>query len=140
MLRRLFAALENFPSHSQSLPTFRNIFALLWRASWESTAPLSLRVARGVVVQEIPMVLRKRKSISLTLAFAHGAVRCYWGNFDLSERPFVTIDKVMFELWSEQEGIEGHTEENLENWKRFRLAVMEKEQLDLANLNGHVPT
>ena len=142
MLQRLFAALENFPSHSQSPPYFYKSLLLLLLASKKSKTPLSLRVAREVVVQEIPTVLRKRKLISFALGLAQSAVlySVPWDHFDLSERPFVKIDKVMLELWSEQEGVEGRTQENLLKWKEFRSEVMEYYGIDLATLNGHLPT
>jgi len=142
MLQRLFAALEDFPSHFQSPPWLGNIFLLLSGASKESMTPISLKLAREVVVQGIPTVLRKRKLISFALGLGQSAVlySVPWDHFDLSERPFVKIDKVMLELWSEQEGGEGRTEENLLKWKEFRLKVMKYHGIDLATLNGHLPT
>jgi len=141
MFQRLFAALENCPSYSQSLPNFEYILWLLSASSSDSTAPLSLRVAREVVVQGIPTVLRKTKSVSLAIALAHGIVGRYWDHFDFSERPFVTIDKIILEMWSEQEGAEGRTEENLQEWKRFRSTAMDwPSSVDLAVLNGPLPT
>ena len=143
MLQRLFAALENFPSHSQSPPEFYSIVRVLRDASENSMTPLSLKVACEVVVQGIPTVLRETKSISLALALAQSAVQLFlwWGHFDLSERPFVKLDKDMLELWSEQEGVEGRTEENLQKWQEFRSEVLEwPYNIDLAVLNGPLPT
>jgi len=142
MLQRLFAALESFPSHFQSLPNFEYILWLLSASYSDSTTPLSLRVAREVVVQGIPTVTRKTKPIFLALALAQSAVQLlvWWDHFDLSERPFVTVDKAMLELWSEQEGVEGWTEENLQKWKRFRSDAMSWRHVNLADLNGPLPT
>jgi len=141
MLQQLFATLENFPSHSQSLPSFYYILLLLLMAFRDSTTSLSLRVARDVVVQRIPTVVRERKSISLALALAQGAVELGgWNHFNLTEIPFVTIDKVILEIWSEQEDVEGWTEENLRKWKRFRSDVMSWRHFNLADLNGPLPT
>ena len=141
MLHRLFAALKNFPAHSKSPPDFFYILGLLWNVSRDFTTPLSLRVAREVVAQGIPTVLRKTKSISLALALAQEVVGGYWGSFVLSEWPFVTIDKIILEMWSEQEGAEGRTEENLQEWKRFRSTAMDwPSSVDLAVLNGPLPT
>jgi len=141
MLQRLFAALENFPSHSQSPPDFLCIAILLRDTSNASTTSLSLKVARDVIVQGIPTVLRKNKSISLALALAQGAAGWHWYHFDLSERPFVKLDKVMLELWSEQEGVEGRTEENLQKWQEFRSEALEwPYNINLAVLNGPLPT
>jgi len=140
MLQRLFAALENFPSHSQSPPDLKYNAVLLLVASRDSKTPLSLKVAREVVVQGIPTVLRKAKSISLALALAKGAVRWYWDHFYLGERPYVTVDKFMLDIWSEQNGVEGRTEENLEKWKELRSHVMDNDRVNLDNLNGSLPT
>jgi len=142
MLQRLFAALEYFPSHSQSPPKFYSIFRLLSEASIHSTTPLSLKVVREVVVQRIPTVLRKTKSISLALALAQSAVHrfVWWDHFNLSEWPSVTLDKVMLEIWSECEGVEGRTEENLKDWKEFRSYSLRWRGVNLADLNGSLPT
>jgi len=140
MLQRLFAALEDFPSHSQSPPDFQCIVGLLRTAPWNSTTPLSLRVARQVVVQGIPMVIRKTKSISLALAILQGVVKHLWSHFDLSDRPYVTLDKVMLELWSEQNGVEGRTQESSLEWKEIRSRVMREDEVDLDSLNRSLPT
>ena len=63
-----------------------------------------------------------------------------WGQFDISERPFVTLDKIMLEIWSEQEVAEGRTEESLLKWQEIRSKVREIYGIDLATLNGHLPT
>ena len=143
ILQRLFAALENFPSHSQSPPYFFYICGLLLGASKVSTTTLSLRVAREVVVQGITTVMRKTKSISLALALALAQSATPWvissGYLEISERPFVKIDKVMLELWSEQEGVEGRTQENLEIWQESRLMAMDKYSINLEDLNGSLP-
>jgi len=141
MLQRLFAALEDFPSRLQQPPDFINIVRLLRDASRDSTNPLSRDVAREVVVQGIPTVLRKAKSISLASALAQGAVEWYWNHLDLNERPFVTVDKAMLEIWSEQEGVEGQTEENLSKWKEFRSKALGwPSYVNLAALDGPLPT
>jgi len=140
MLQRLFVALKNFPSHSQSPPHLYYIFNPLWIASGHSATPLSRKVAREVVVQGIPAVLRKTKSISLALALGQGAVHLHWDHFDLDERPFITAHKVMLEIWSEQEGVEGRTEENLSKWKELRSDAMGWKNVNLADLNGPLPT
>ena len=139
MLQRLFAALENFPSHSQSWPDFDDIVTLLYVASWGFKSPLSLRVTREVVVQGIPTVLRETKSISLALSILQGVVKCFWSHLDLSDQPYVTLDKVMLELFSKQNGVEGCTEENLSSWKEIRSRVMREDRVDLDNLNGSLP-
>jgi len=48
----------------------------------------------------------------------------------------------MLELWSEQEGVEGRTEENLRKWQAFRTNSINHifESVDLAALNGPLPT
>jgi len=142
MLERLFAALKNFPFHLQSLPEFNYIFKLLSRASKDSTSPLSLRVAQEVVVQGIPSASRKRKSISLALALAQSTIQwgLSWNHFNLSETPFVTLDKSMLEIWSEQEGIEGRTEVSLLKWQQFRSSVRHWCKIDLDDLHGPLPT
>jgi len=139
MLQRLFAALENCPPHSQPPLEFNYIFGILWRASRKFKTPLSLRVARDVIVQGIPTVLRKTKSISLALALAQGAAKWNWHRFNLGERPYVTVDKIMLDLWSEKEGVEGCTKENLEKWKEFRSDSLRWYEVDLADLNGPLP-
>jgi len=143
MLQRLFAALEDFPSHSHSPPDLNYISRLLRNASKDSTTPRSLKVAREVIVQGIPTVIRKTKSIFLALALAQSAIQwgISWGYLDISERPSVTLDKVMLELWSEQEDVEGRTQENLEIWQTFRSKALEwPSDVDLAVLNGPLPT
>lgn len=146
MLQRVFAALENFPSHSQSPPDFYYIVLLLCKASRDSTAPLSRRLARDVVLQGIPPVLRKTKSITLALAIAQAALECSgWSHFSLRERPFISIDKCIYELWSVQEGVEGRTEKALELWKELRSNAMTwrnvkiGRRFNLADLNGPLP-
>jgi len=86
------------------------------------------------------MVLRKRKSISLILALARDAAGHFWDSFDFSDWPVVTLDKVMVEIWSEQEGVEGYTEDNLERWKEFRSYVLGLRNVNLADSNGPLPT
>jgi len=140
MLQRLFVGLENLPSHSQLPPDFEHAIVLLCHASQCSKTRLSLKIAREVVVQGIPTVSRKRKSISFVLAIAQRAIDWDWDYFDPGERPYVTLDKVMLELWSEQEVIEGRTEESLLQWQEIRWKVKEKHGTDLATLNGHLPT
>jgi len=140
MLKRLFAALENFPSRPQQPPDFEYIVPLLLDASIHSTTPLSLKVARDVVVQGIPTILRKRKSITLALALAQETVESYWYHVDLGEKPFVTVDKVMLEIWSDHEAIGERTEENLEKLEAFRLDIMRREHVSLADFNGPLPS
>jgi len=140
MLQRLFAAFLHFPSYAESPPDFSYIFWLLRDTSRYSMSALSLKVVREVVFQRISMVPRKRKSISLALAIAQRAVSWDWDHFDLGERPYVTLDKVMLEIWSEQEVVEGRSEENLLQWQDIRSKVKEKYGTDLATLNGHLPT
>lgn len=134
--------MKYFPSGSQSPPDFDYIFRLLSRASSDSKTALSLRVARIVVIQGISAVLWKRKSMSLALALAREAVGWYWDQFDLSEKPFVKLDKVMLEIWSASEDVEGLTETNLYKWEAFRLFSITRDfdSVDLAALNGPLPT
>jgi len=140
MLQRLFEALENLPSHSQLWPDSDSIFGLLSRASRDSTTALSLKVTRDVAVHGIPTVFRKTQSISLALALAYKVRWLDWDYYDIGERPFITVDKIMLEIWSEQEGVEGHTEEKLEKWKELRRYALRWYRVDLADLNGPLPT
>jgi len=141
MLDRVFTAFGHFPSDSTSLPNPWHGISLLERAFSFPISPLSLQVARYILVHGAPNALWKRKSISFALAMARQMARFDWKQLHLSERPFVVLDKVILGLWSEQEGgIEGRTEESLKKWQVFRSNVLNNCGVGLAGVNGHLPT
>ena len=145
MLQRLLSAkLDSFPSHPQPPPDFKRVFSLLWRVSkgTDSTASLARGVTREIIVQGIPRILRKRKSINLVLALAQDILTWPWDHFNLAdpEKPFVTLDKVLAEIWSEREGVEGRTEENMLKWESLRSSVWVHCYVNLASVNGPFPT
>jgi len=140
MLQRLFAAFKNRP-HLLDLPDMFYIVALLFTASSDSSTSFSIKVARDVVIEGTPAMLPQANSISLALALAEPMVSWPWDHFDLNEKAFVKLDKAILELWSEQSiWTEGVEEENVGKWRSLRKKVLDDYGVDLAKLNGELPT
>jgi len=141
MLQRLFAAFRYCPHRLRLLPDMYYIVALLFTTSSDSTTAFSLKVTRDVVVKETPAMLLRANSVSLALALAEPMAFWAWDHFDVNERAFVKLDKVILELWSKQsQWTEGLREENWEKWRSLRKKALDDHGVDLAELNGGFPT
>jgi len=106
------------PSHS-----FRwgDTIGLLLKARANSSSPLSRQILPDVINRQLPAWIRKHKSVSLL--YGIGEATCYWSEMSWEHgiELFTHLDKIMAEMCSDPEGVEGLDEGSVERWRKLRL-------------------
>jgi len=111
------------PSHSFR---WRYIIILLLKARRDSSSPLSRQIVLHVIDRQLPAWIRKYKSASLLYGIGFNAYNSSVMSWEHAIELFTHLDKIMVEICSEPEGVEGLDKGSVEKWRKLRKYFIEK--------------
>jgi len=111
------------PSHSFE---WVGIIRLLLEARSDSSSPLSSQILPDVINRQLPVWIRKHKSASLL--YGIGYATHFWSEISWMNEIelFTHLDKIMVDMCSDPEGVEGLDKGSVEKWRDLRKRFIEK--------------
>ena len=102
------------------------IILLLLRAQSHSSSTLSPQILPDIISQRLPVWIRKHKSASLLYGIGFATCNVSYWSWEHAIKLFTHLDKIMVEICSDSEGVEGLNEERVKRWRELRLEFTQK--------------
>jgi len=120
------------PSHSF---WWNNTIALLLRARRSCSSPLSRQILPDVINQQLPNWIRKHKSASLLYGIGQATRYSSDVSWEHGIELFTHLDKIMVEMCTHQEGVDGLDERSAEKWRKLRTVFI---QMTIRSASTHL--
>jgi len=122
LFKRMFS-INPPPSHS-----FRwfNIIRLLLRARRAACSPLSRQILPVIFHERLPAWIRTQKSAHLLYGIGERTHYHTDKSWEHGIQLFTHLDKIMVDMCSGVEGVEGLDEGSVEKWRELRIRLIEK--------------